>query len=76
VTEVVKSRGLEKELSKVKGSPQKESDKHDDLRIAVGLVYDNLRVTPLEETSLLAVHSLQIMERAREMTQHTLRFGI
>jgi hypothetical protein len=45
----------------VKGSVQKEND--------VG-------VTPPEETSSLAVHSLRIMERACEMTRHALHFGV
>jgi hypothetical protein len=76
VAKVVKSRGLKKELSKVKGSLQKESDEHDDLRVAVRLVCDDLGLTPLEETSSLTVCSLRIMERAREMTRHALRFGV
>ena len=33
--EVVKSRGLEKELSKVKDTLQKESDEHDNLHVAI-----------------------------------------
>ena len=33
--EVVKSRGLEKELSEVNNTLQKESDEHDNLRVAV-----------------------------------------
>ena len=33
--EVVKSRGLEKELSKVKDTLQKESDEHDNLCVDV-----------------------------------------
>ena len=33
--EVMKSRGLEKELSEVKASLLKESDEHDTLRVAV-----------------------------------------
>jgi hypothetical protein len=76
VAKVVKSRGLKKELSKVKGSLQKESDEHDDLRVAVRLVSDDLGLTPPEETSSLTVCSLQIMERAREMTRHALCFGV
>jgi hypothetical protein len=72
----VKSCGLEKELFEVKGSLQKESDEHDDLRVAVGLVCDDLRVTLLEETSSLAVRSLRITERACEMTWHMLHFGV
>ena len=33
--EVVKRRGLEKELSEVKDSLQKESDEHDNLHVTV-----------------------------------------
>ena len=33
--EVVKSHGLEKELSEVKDTLQKERDEHDNLRVAV-----------------------------------------
>jgi glyoxylate carboligase len=76
VGEVVKSHGLEKELSEVKGSLQKESDEHDDLRVVVGLGCDDLRVTPPEEVSSLVVRSLWIMKQAREMTRHALRFGV
>jgi hypothetical protein len=76
VVEVVKSRGLEKELSKVKGSLQKDSDEHNDLRTAVGLVCNDLRVTPPEEVSSLAVRSLRITERASKMMRHALRFGV
>jgi hypothetical protein len=76
VAEVVKSRGLEKELSKVKGSLHKDNDEHDDLRAAVGMVYDDLRVTPPEEVSSLAVCSLRITEPASEMMWHALRFGV
>ena len=39
---VVKSYGLEKELSEVKDTLQKESDEHDNLRVAVQLVCDEL----------------------------------
>ena len=42
--EVVKSHGLERELSEVKDSLLKESDEHDTLRVAVQLVYDDLEV--------------------------------
>jgi hypothetical protein len=72
----MKSCGLEKELFEVKGSLQKESDEHDDLRVAIGLVCDNLGVTPSEETSSLVVRSLRITDRAREMTRHAVRFGV
>jgi hypothetical protein len=40
--EVVKSRGLERELAEVKDTLQKESDKHDSLCVTVPLICDNL----------------------------------
>ena len=42
--EVMKSRGLEKELSEVKASLLKESDEHDTLRVAIQLVCDDLEL--------------------------------
>ena len=42
--EVVKSRGLEKELSEVKDTLQKESDEHDNLRVTVQLVCYELKL--------------------------------
>ena len=54
--EVGKSHGLEKELSKVKDTLQKESDEHDNPCVAVQLVYDELKLAPEEETSSLTVH--------------------
>ena len=52
----MKSHGLEKELSEVKDTLQKESDEHDNLCVAVQLVYDELKLAPEEETSSLTVH--------------------
>ena len=43
---MVKSRGLEKELSEVKASLLKESDEHNTLRVAVQLVCDDLKLAP------------------------------
>jgi hypothetical protein len=59
---VVKSRGLEKELTKVKGSLKKESDEHDNPRVAVRLICNDLEMTASEETSSLAVSSLRITD--------------
>ena len=53
--EVVKSHGLEKELGEVKDTLLKESDEHDNLCIAVQLVYDELELAPEQETSSLTV---------------------
>ena len=55
--EVVKSHGLEKELSEVKDTLQKESDEHDSLRVTVQLVYDELKLAPEQETTSLAVRA-------------------
>jgi hypothetical protein len=54
--EVVKSRGLEKELGEVKDTLQKESNKHDTSCVAVRVVYDDLELAPAQETSSLVVH--------------------
>jgi len=62
--EVVKSRGLEKELSEVKDTLQKESDEHDNLRIAVQLVCNELKLALEQETSSLTVCATQIIDRA------------
>ena len=51
--EVVKSRGLEKEFSEVKDTLQKESDEHDNPRVAVQLVYDELELASEQEISSL-----------------------
>ena len=52
---VVKSCGLEKELSEVKDTLQKESDRHDNLRVAVQLVCNELELALEQETSSLLV---------------------
>ena len=59
---VVKSRGLEKELSEVKDTLQKESEEHDNLRVAIQLVCDELELAPEQETSSLAVRTTRIMD--------------
>ena len=66
---VVKSRGLEKELSEVKDTLQKESDEHDNLRIAIQLVCDQLELALEQETSLLAVRTTRIMDRTPNMAR-------
>jgi hypothetical protein len=42
--------------------------------VTVGLVHDDLGVTPLGEMSSLVVRS--IMDQAQEITRHTVRFGV
>ena len=56
--EVLKSRGLEQELSEVKPSLLKESDKHDTLRASVQLVYDDLKLASKHEMSSFVVHAI------------------
>ena len=53
--EVVKSRGLERELSEAMDSLLRESDKHDALRVDVGLVFSELGMTSEQGTSSFAV---------------------
>ena len=48
------SVGLGKELIEVRGIPRDESDEHDLLRAAIGVVSDDLGVAQLEETGSLA----------------------
>ena len=74
--EVVKSGGLEKELSEVKGTLQKESDEHDNVRVAFQLVCDELELALEQETSSLGVHATQIMDQACDMARGALRFGV
>ena len=73
---VVKSRGLEKELSEVKDTVQKENDEHNNLRVTVQLVCDELELAPEQETSSLAVRATWITDRARDMARGALRFGV
>ena len=73
--EVVKSCGLEKELSEVKDTLQKESDEHYNLHVAVQLVCDELELAPEQEISSLVVHATRIMDQARDMARGALRFG-
>ena len=72
----MKSHGLEKELSEVKDTLQKESDEHDNLRVAVQLFYDELELAPEQETSSFVVHATQITDRARDIARGPLRFGV
>ena len=74
--EVLKSRGLEKELDEVKASLLKESDEHDTLHVAIQLVYDNLELALEQETSSLAVRAVRLTDRACEIVRDTLRFGV
>ena len=54
------SAGLGMELVEVRGTLQAESDEHDLLRAIVGVVFDDLGVAQLEETSSLAARAVDI----------------
>ena len=74
--EVVKSCGLEEELSEVKDTLQKESDEHDNLCVAVQLVCDELELALEQETSSLVVCATQITDQARDMARGVLCFSV
>ena len=65
--EVVKSHGLERELSEVKDSLLKESDEHDTLRVAVQLVCGDLELAPEQEMSS---HRLSYGSSMRDCEAH------
>jgi hypothetical protein len=73
---VLKSCGLEMELAEVKGTLQKESDEHDGLRVVIRLICEDLGVALVQEASSLAVRSLWIIDRAREIARRAVRFGV
>ena len=54
------SAGLGTELAKVRGTLQAESDEHNLLLAAVGVVFDDLGVARPEETSSLAARAVDI----------------
>ena len=74
--EVLKRHGLEKELSEVKDTLQKESDEHDNLRVVVEPVCDELELAPEHQTSSLVVRATRITNRARDMARGALRFDV
>ena len=69
---MVKSHGLEKELSEVKDAIQKESDEHDNLCVTVQLVCDEIELALEQETSSLMVHATRITDQACDMARGTL----
>ena len=70
------STGLGTELTEVRGILQAESDEHDLLRTAVGVVFDDLGVAQLEETSSLAAHAVDITARVRQFEENAFHTGI
>ena len=51
-------------------------DEHDTLCITIQLVCDDLKLDPTQETSLLTVHVIRIMDQSCKMARDTLCFGI
>ena len=58
------------------GQLQSESDDHDTLRAAVGLVFNNLGVALAVEMSSLVVWVTQILDRVRALTREALYTGV
>ena len=62
--------GLGTELAEVWGILQAESDEHDLLRAAVGVVFDDLGVARPEETGSLAARAVDIMVWVRQLKEN------
>ncbi|XP_066311530.1 uncharacterized protein [Miscanthus floridulus] len=67
---------LEKELSEVRGILQLESDEHDLLQAAVGVVTDALRVAQPEGSSSLAARVAGITARVGQLEEDAFHAGI
>ena len=64
------SARLGTELAEVRGILQAESDEHDLLRAAVGVVFDDLGVARPEETGSLVARAIEIMARVRQLEKN------
>ena len=64
------SIGLGTDLAEVRGTLQAESDNHDLLHAAVGVVFDDLGVALPEETSSLAARAVDIMARVGQLEEN------
>ena len=60
----------------MRGFLQVESDEHDLLRATVGVVFDDLGVARLEETSSLAAHAVDITTWVGQLEQNGFHAGI
>ena len=65
------STRLGMELTEVWGILQAESDEHDLLRAAVGVVFDDLGVARPEETGSLAARAVDITAWVRQLEENT-----
>ena len=64
------SARLGTELAEVRGTLQAETDEHDLLRAAVGVVFDDLGVARPEETSSLVAHAAAITARVSQLEEN------
>ena len=70
------SDGLGTKLVEVRGILHVESDEHDLLRTAVGVVFDDLGVAQPEETSSLVARAAGIMARVGQLEEDAFHAGI
>ena len=71
------SAGLVTELAETRGILQAESNEHDLLRAAIGVVFDDLEVARPEGTSsLVASATIDIMARVHQLEREALRSRI
>jgi hypothetical protein len=54
----------------------KESDEHDALQVAIGIVFNELGMTPEQGTSSLVTRVLNITDRVRGMVRQALHLGV
>jgi hypothetical protein len=74
--ELVARHLLEKELGETKTTLLKESDEHDTLRIAVGLVLNDFGMTSEVGTSSFAVQVVDLTDQAGGMAKQALHLGV
>ena len=68
--------GLGTVLAQVWGTLQAESDEHDLLHAAIGVVFDDLGVARLEKSSSLATHAVDITARVGQLEENAFHAGI
>ena len=67
---------LQRQLSEMRGQLHSESDDHDALCVAVGLVFDDVGVAPVVETSSLTVWVTQIPDWVCALAREALHTGV
>jgi hypothetical protein len=72
----VAHRRLERELGEAKRTLLKESNDHDTLRLAVGLVLDDLGMMLEPGTSSITIQVVSAMDRACRMAMQALHLGM